>query len=91
MCIVLSFPSEILQVVNFAKQISDFPDTAENFLQTLGDGNWLPGGGVPGSKRGGGNTSGEMGDFALLSKYLGESRAHCVPFIFRAYFRVEDD
>ncbi|KAK9899473.1 hypothetical protein P389DRAFT_78 [Cystobasidium minutum MCA 4210] len=61
-----------INVVNFAKQISDFPDTAENFLQTLGDGNWLPGGGVPGSKRGGNNPGGEGGEFALLSKYLGD-------------------
>lgn len=62
-----------VNVVNFAKQVCDFPDTVESFLQTLGEGNWLPGAGVPGQKRGGaaaGHADG--GEFALLSKYLGE-------------------
>lgn len=67
---------QTLQVVNFAKQVCDFPDTVESFLQTLGDGNWLPGA-APGAKRGGGNLSADGGEFALLSKYLGRSyKAH---------------
>jgi hypothetical protein len=65
------------KVVNFAKQVCDFPDAVESFLQTLGDGNWLPGGGTPGNKRT--VTNPDAGEFAMLSKYLGTfSLGRCI-------------
>jgi exocyst complex protein 7 len=46
-------------------QLTAYQDIAENFLQTLGDGNWLMGGVAPGGSRRQGNS--------LLEKYLGAS------------------
>ena len=65
---LLLFP----QVVNFAKQLCEFPDTVEQFLQTLGEGKWMPAGLAP-SRGGGTVVASSSADFVLMAKYLGES------------------
>lgn len=64
---LLSYP----QVVNFAKQLCEFPDTVEQFLQTLGEGKWMPAG-LATSRGGGTVVASSSADFVLMAKYLGE-------------------
>lgn len=58
-------------VVNFAKQIAEFPDVVESFLHALGDGKWLPIGVA--SKAGPLNPRDlETGALTLVPRYLSE-------------------
>lgn len=59
-----------VNVVNFAKQLCEFPETVEGFLETLGDGNWLPGGSAGQNKVAG--LTAKDGELLLIPKYLGE-------------------
>lgn len=62
-----------VNVVNFTKQLCEFPDTVDMFLATLGDGNWLPGGPAAGKSMPAANKINlETGGPVLLPKYLSE-------------------